>query len=55
MVDPLRSEGSYVRRQFRIVEQDLVRSCLSRCLLLCRCTDCANDMSPGVARQLDRA
>ena len=55
MVDPLRSEGFNVRWQFRIVEKDLVRSCLPRCLLLCWRPDRANDVSTGVTRQLDRA
>ena len=54
MVYPLGGEGSYVRWQFRVVEQYLVRSCLSRGLLLRRRPDGANDMSPGMTRQLDR-
>jgi hypothetical protein len=48
MVDPARNKGFYACAEFRIVQEDLVGSCLLRRLLLCRRPDGADDMSSGV-------
>jgi hypothetical protein len=45
MVDPLRNQGFYARGEFRIVQEDLLGSCLFRRLLLSSRPDGADDTS----------